>query len=120
MTHRHSLQPLFFGLAKQKKKLISTARNNQKKTPWNCPQKELKEKIEVCRNLMFDALCIKDVIHTCQRLHARFPVGRVVYGITFATFWSNHSQFDPRFWAGFLVPKKTLSAQTKLQDFGTH
>ena len=30
-THRHPLQPLFFGLAKQKKKLISTARNARKK-----------------------------------------------------------------------------------------
>ena len=39
MTHRHSLQPLFFGLAKQKN-FISTARKcSKERTPCNCHKK---------------------------------------------------------------------------------
>ena len=37
------------------------------------------KKIEVCRNLTFDALCIKEAIHKSQRRHARFPLRQVVY-----------------------------------------
>ena len=80
ITHRHPLQPLFFGLAKQKKH-ISTARNDKKRTPRNCHEKE-QNYIQVCRNLTFDALCIEEVLHKCQRRHARFPVGRDVYVIS--------------------------------------
>jgi hypothetical protein len=65
-----------FWTCKTGKKIFSTERNDLKKTPWNCQEKEQK-KIEMCRNITFDALCIKEVIHKCQRRHARFPVGRV-------------------------------------------
>ena len=41
ITHRHPLQPLFFGLAKQKKH-ISTARNDKKKNTMELPRKRTK------------------------------------------------------------------------------
>jgi hypothetical protein len=50
----------------------------KKKNTMELPRKRAQKKIEVCRNLTFDALFIKEVIHKCQRRHARFPVGRAV------------------------------------------
>ena len=81
MTHRHSLQPLFFGLAKQKN-FISTAGNARKKEHHViATKKEPEDRIQVCRNLTFDALSTREVFYKCQRRHARFPVGRDVLGI---------------------------------------
>jgi hypothetical protein len=64
-----------------RKNIISTARHDQKKNSMELPRKRTKKKIEMCRNLTFDTLCITEVIHKCQRLHARFPVGRDIFDV---------------------------------------
>ena len=80
MTYRHSLQP-FFGPAKQKKNSCPPHEMLKKKEYNGIATKKNQKKIEGRRNLTFDALCTKEVLHKCQRRHARFPVGRVVYVI---------------------------------------
>ena len=50
----------------------------KKQNMMELPRKKNRKKIEVCRNLTFDALCIKEVIQKCQRPHAQFPFGRDV------------------------------------------
>ena len=52
MTHRYSLQPLFFGLAKQEK-IISTARNDQKKNTMELPRKKRLKIAETSRLMHF-------------------------------------------------------------------
>ena len=53
----------------------------KKKNSMELPRKRTKKKIEMCRNLTFDTLCITEVIHKCQRLHAPFPVGRDIFDV---------------------------------------
>ena len=43
MTHRHSLQPLFFGLANQKKLHFHSTKWSKKGTPWNCHEEGKKD-----------------------------------------------------------------------------
>ena len=74
MTRRRSLPPLLFFL-QNRKNSISPARNDPTKLPHGiATKKSFKKQFEVCQNLTFETFCIKELIHRCQRRHARVPV----------------------------------------------
>ena len=73
MTRRRSLPPLLFFL-QNRKNSISPARNDPTKLPHGIATKKSFKQKQIYQNLTFETFCIKELIHSCQRRHARVPV----------------------------------------------